>query len=147
MTSKTMCMAGRAQHKLLVVLCGAQKCSKYFIPHCTRFILIRHCREQRKIRCLQRDSNSHLRVKDRHSTNWAIESTGMGSKSYPIFSRRLNACLWGCAVFQLYFRTILRDMKNQIHIKQRKIRCLERGIWTRIFGFLYESSFSYQTVL
>ena len=28
----------------------------------TRFILIWHCREQRKIRCLGRDSNSHLRV-------------------------------------------------------------------------------------
>ena len=28
----------------------------------TRFILTWHCREQRKLRCLERDSNSHLRV-------------------------------------------------------------------------------------
>ena len=45
---------------------------------------------------------------------------------HEIFSWRLNACLWGRAMFQFYFR----DKKNQIHTT---------GIGTRmsrIFGFL-----------
>ena len=44
------------------------------------FFLFLHCYHQRKIRWLERDLNSYVH---RRSTHWAIESTGIGGKSYP----------------------------------------------------------------
>ncbi len=44
----------------------------------TSFILFQHCKVERKIRCLKRDSNSHLQI------SIPQISTGIGSESYPI---------------------------------------------------------------
>ena len=50
----------------------------------TRFILIWHCKRQRKIRCLERDLNSHLRVSRPPLYQLSYRATGTGSESYPV---------------------------------------------------------------
>ena len=59
-----------------------------------RFILIWHCKRQRKIRCLERDLNSHLRV----SRLWSL----LGLQSW---TKRLEKKykIWKKSIFQIYF--------------------------------------------
>ena len=65
--------------------------------------------------CCQHSSEIWTRtfgILDHLSTHWAIESTGIRGESYSIWNG-LKACLEEHTVFQLYIRTIHKDMENE----------------------------------
>ena len=85
--------------------------------------------ETTKNRCLGRESNSHLRVSKpplyplSYQVNrdwWWVYSIWV----HEIFSRQLNACHGWLAVFQFYYRIILRGIwpraEQILYIKQRR---------------------------
>ena len=106
-------------------------------PGQTRFILIWHCKEQRKMRCLERDSNSHLRVSRPPSTNWAIEPTGIGSESYPIYVYEIF--LWQLNTYNTTYSTLqfpgcdLEPILHILPINSLSFTTLRRWVFLRFF--------------
>ena len=97
------------------------------------FILLWYCREQRKIHCFERDSNSYLGFLDCRSTHWTIESTRIGCLSWKTRMQCFNSISKSSSEIWKTTFTLSYYCDTAENNEQFVVSC---EIQTRIFVFL-----------